>query len=241
MTKIIVNGATGKMGQMTVATLEQIPDFKLVAALSSKDNLKEAIEKHRPDIVVDFTVATVSYENTKTIINANVHPVIGSTGLTKEQLQELQTISREKKLGGIIAPNFSIGAILAMRFAKEAARFYSNVEIIEYHHDKKLDAPSGTAIKTAEMIAETREFSSPKPQHEIVTGSRGATLNGIPIHAVRLPGIVAKEEIIFGAPGETLTIQHNAIDRSAFMQGVVLACQKVLTMNELVYGLEVII
>lgn len=241
MIKVIINGADGKMGRAAVVTLQKEPGFELVAQLGSRDNLASTIALLKPDIVIDLTIASVAYENARTIIDANVKPVIGTTGFKADQIKELQSLCAQKKLGGIIAPNFSIGAVLAMKFAKEAARYFPQVEIIEMHHDGKEDAPSGTSIKTADMIAEQRAFSEPKSQRETLTGSRGALHHGIPIHAVRLPGLVAKEDIIFGGVGETLTIQHNTLDRTAFMQGIVLSCKKVLQLNELIYGLENII
>lgn len=237
--RIIVNGANGRMGQETVKAIQQEKEFELVAQTNRNDNLSDVIKKTNPRIVIDFTNAAVAFESALAIINAGVHPVIGTSGLTAEQITELQKISADKKLGGIIAPNFSIGAILMMRFAREAAKYLSNVEIIELHHDGKLDSPSGTAMKTADMIAEVRQKKSEnKNTHETIPGARGASHHGIPIHSVRLPGFIAGQQVIFGNQGETLTISENTISREAYMPGVRLACKKVLQLDNLVYGLE---
>lgn len=239
--RIIVNGAFGKMGQEVVKALQNQSELQLIGQLGQQDNLGAAIQKLQPDIVIDFTIASVAYENALAIIDANVHPVIGTTGFLPEQIKQLQKKCAQQELGGIIAPNFSIGAVLTMKFARDAAHYFPHVEIIELHHDGKEDAPSGTAIKTAEMIAETRTPIATKKLRETLPGSRGATHHGIPIHAIRLPGLVAVEEVIFGGKSETLSIRHNSIHREAFMPGVILACQKVLTLKQLVYGLENII
>lgn len=237
--RIIVNGANGRMGQETVKAIQQEKEFELVAQTNRNDNLSEVIKKINPQIVIDFTNAAVAFESALTIINAGVHPVIGTSGLTAQQITELQKISADKKLGGVIAPNFSIGAILMMRFAREAAKYLPNVEIIELHHDGKLDSPSGTAMKTADMIAEVRQKKSEnKNTHETIPGARGASHHEIPIHSVRLPGFIASQQVIFGNQGETLTISENTISRESYMPGVRLACKKVLELDSLVYGLE---
>lgn len=237
--RIIVNGANGRMGQEAVKTVQQEPGFELVAQIGRNDDLTAAIKKTNAQIVIDFTNAAAVFENTLMIINAGAHPVIGASGLTTQQITELQQICADKKLGGIIAPNFCVGAVLMMKFARDAAKYLPDVEIIEMHHDGKLDSPSGTAMKTAEMIAEVRKNNSVVKQiHETIPGARGATSHNIPIHAVRLPGLVANQEVIFGNQGETLTLRHNTINREAFMPGVRLACKKVLQLDKLIYGLE---
>lgn len=234
--KVIVNGANGKMGQVTVDAVSAAPDLELVAALDHQDNLAKAIEQHSAQVVIDFTVPTTVYNNTKTIILCGAHPVIGTTGLTLDQIHELQKLSAEKALGGIIAPNFSLGAILMMRYAQDAARYFPDVEIIEMHHEKKIDAPSGTAAKTAEMIATTRN-----PKHTVSSDhqrARGDQHQGVTIHSVRLPGLFAHQCVLFGGIGETLTIRHDGMNRNAMMPGVILSCRKVMELNHLVYGLE---
>jgi 4-hydroxy-tetrahydrodipicolinate reductase len=241
--RVLVNGCHGKMGQLTVKTLTTNPAFTVVAALGHNDNLAETIKKLAPQVVVDFTNAAAVHQNIETIIAAGVHPVIGTSGLLNNQIVTLQERCAQLKLGGIIAPNFSLGAVLMMKYAAEIAKYYNNIEIIEMHHAGKLDSPSGTALRTAEMLAATRttEPAKLKDTRETIPGARGANYQDIPIHAVRLPGIVAGQQIIFGGSGETLTIKHDTIDRQCFMPGVELACQKVLTLDHLVYGLEELI
>nr|HAT8714491.1 4-hydroxy-tetrahydrodipicolinate reductase [Legionella jordanis] len=236
---VIVNGAQGKMGQLACETLKNHPDFELVASLGRQDNLRQAISETGAEIVVDLTRADSVFENSLAIVESGAHPVIGTSGLLNEQIEMLQSLCDRQNLGGLIAPNFSISAVLMMRFSAEAARYLANVEIIEAHHQQKFDAPSGTALKTAEMISanQTRSGSSDKG-HELVEGVRGGCHHGISIHSLRLPGFVAQQQVIFGSTGETLTISHNSIDRISFMPGIVLACQKVKQLNSLYYGLE---
>ena len=208
----------------------------LVASTSRHDDLTATIKKHQADVVIDFTTPDSVFENTLKIIEAGARPVIGTTGLTLDQIETLKKICLDKKCGAIIAPNFSIGAILTMKFAREAASYFPDVEIIEYHHPKKLDAPSGTAKKTAELIAET------KKNHNICTDmqnpSRGFLHHGVPIHAARLSGIFAEEAVIFGGHGETFTLSHRASDRGAMMPGLFLCCRKVMSADHLIYGME---
>ena len=238
--KVLVNGASGRMGQETVAALAATDDLECVATPSSKSDLAQAIATSQADIVVDFTHAAVAYENARIIVEANVSPVIGTSGFTEAQVNSLQQHCATKKLGGLIAPNFSIGAILMMKFSAQAAHYFKHMEIIEMHHDQKRDAPSGTAMKTAEMIATARgetPLSSTTTQ-ETIPGSRGATYDGVPIHAVRLPGLLAHQKVIMSEYDQILEIRHDSLHRRSFMPGVCLACRKVLSLNELVYGLE---
>lgn len=239
LTRVIVNGAAGKMGAMACDTLAQHPQFELVATLGRQDNLAQAIKETQAKIVVDLTRADAVFANGLSIIQQGAHPVIGTSGLLPEQIKELTALCESKSLGGIIAPNFSISAVLMMLFAAKAAEYFSEVEIIEAHHQQKLDAPSGTALKTAEMIAQARK----KPRNqlnlkELVPGARGGAHCEVPIHSLRLPGIIARQEVVFGNVGETLSIIDNSIDRQCYMPGVILACQKVLGLKQLVYGLE---
>ena len=239
MLKVIINGAKGRMGQEAVKAIEADDTLQLVAQTGRHDNLKHAIQEKHADVVVDLTTAEVVFENTQKIIEAGASPVVGTSGLTPEQFSQLQHLATEKQCAGIIVPNFSIGAVLMMRYAKDAAKYLPDVEIIEMHHDGKLDSPSGTAIKTAELISETRCFNKEdKTNKETLTGARGATLNEIHIHAVRLPGLIAHQQVIFGGNAETLTIKHDSIHRSAFMPGLILACKRVKTLKGLVSGLE---
>lgn len=237
--RVIVNGARGKMGTLACAAIESNPDFQLVAELGRDDSLTQAIKDTDADVVVELTRADCVYENTLAIIQGGAHPVIGSSGLLDNQIKELTQRCEEKKLGGIIVPNFSIAACLMMRFAAEAAKFLPEVEIIEAHHQQKLDAPSGTALKTAEMIAHARITKKNElPLKELLPGARGATHHQINIHSLRLPGVLARQQVIFGNTGETLTVTHDSIDRASFMPGVILACQSVQKLNTLYYGLE---
>ena len=241
-TTVIVNGAKGKMGSIACDTITNHPEFTLLAGLTRNDNLEESIKKYNPKIVIDLTNADSVYANTSTIIQNGACPVIGTSGLLDEQIAVLQEIATTKKLGGIIVPNFSIGAILMMQFAKTAAKLMPEVEIIEAHHQQKIDAPSGTALKTADMIANARESAPEKLEiREIVKNARGAAYKDINIHSIRLPGFLASQQVIFGNQGETLSICHNSIDRKSFMPGLILACKTVTKLNSILYGLESII
>lgn len=192
------------------------------------------------DVWVDFTTPKFAYENTRFALENGFAPVVGTTGFTPEEIEELTDLSIEKKLGGLIAPNFAIGAILLMEFAAKASKYFPNLEIIELHHDKKKDAPSGTAIKTAELISKVREaqHQGVDDEEELISGARGAEFDGFRIHSVRLPGLVAHQEVIFGAQGEGLTIRHDSYDRVSFMSGVNLGIKEVVKREQLVYGLE---
>ena len=167
-------------------------------------------------------------------------PVVGTTGFTSDEIKELVEFSRQKELGGLIAPNFAVGAVLLMQFAAQAAKYFPDVEIIELHHDQKKDAPSGTAIKTAELISKVRpkKHQGAMDEKEILAGARGAEMDGMRIHSVRLPGLVAHQEVIFGGQGEGLTLRHDSYDRKSFMTGVNLGIKEVVKKKELVYGLE---
>lgn len=237
MIRVIVNGANGRMGKTTVGAIEAEDDLTLVAQTTRKDSLADAIVQMQADVVVDFTQPDVVFDQAKIIIEANAHPVIGTTGLTPAQITTLQSLCEQKGLGGIIAPNFSLGAILMMRYAQDAAKYFPAAEIIELHHDKKRDAPSGTAIKTAELMANAQKNPPPYPDDP----ARGDIVAGTPIHSVRLPGLFAHQAVIFGGEGETLTLRHDATDRSSMMPGVILACRKVVTLNRLIYGLDQIL
>ena len=192
------------------------------------------------DVWIDFTIPKVAYEHTRFALEHGLAPVVGTTGFTTEEITDLIDLSREKNIGGLIAPNFAIGAVLLMQFAAQAAKYFPNVEIIELHHDKKKDAPSGTAVKTAELISQIRqpqEQGAPD-EEESLPGARGANYQGMHIHSVRLPGLVAHQEVIFGSQGEGLTLRHDSYDRVSFMTGVNLGVKEVVKRHELVYGLE---
>ncbi len=262
MIKIGVTGALGKMGSEVIKTVIENSETKgemtLVMAVDKfetgknvygdvviESDLKKALEATKPDVVVDFTQPSVVFENAKIYLNAKVKPVIGTTGLSIEQIRELEELSKKNNTGCFIAPNFTTGAVLMMMFSKMAAKYFDNAEIIEFHHNRKKDAPSGTAIKTAQMMAEANpDFTRGNvPETELIQGARGGNFNengkgNIHIHAVRMPGFVASQEVIFGSAGQTLKIRHDSIDRECYMGGVQLAIKHVYDNNDFIYGLE---
>ena len=265
--KVLVCGAAGRMGQAVVRAVVNEAGVKLVCAIDRSDNpklgtdigaicsigetgvklstdLKESISKSQPDVMVDFTMPEIVFVNAQIALKAGVRAVIGTTGMTKDDISELSKIAKQNGTGAIIGPNFAIGAVLMMKFAKEASKYFANAEIIEYHHDKKLDAPSGTAIKSAELMAENRKLFGldTVTGKESIKGARGGIASGnIHIHSVRLPGLIAHQDIILASPGQTLTIRHDTYDRAAFMPGVLMAIKKVTGLDHLVYGLENIV
>ncbi|MDQ0223514.1 4-hydroxy-tetrahydrodipicolinate reductase [Streptococcus moroccensis] len=249
--KVIIAGFKGKMGQAAYKMVledEELELIGLVDPFATEKNVagvpvftdKTDLTALEADVWVDFTTPAVAYENTKFALENGFAPVVGTTGFTAEQIDELKSLSARKALGGLIAPNFAIGAILLMQFAAQAAKYLPNVEIIELHHDNKKDAPSGTAIKTAELISETRQSlkQGATDEEELLAGARGAEVDGMRIHSVRLPGLVAHQEVIFGAQGEGLTLRHDSYDRISFMSGVNLGIKEVVKRQQLVYGLE---
>jgi len=239
---VLINGARGKMGQLAVQTINEHADFQLVATTQRHNDLAAEIKKSGAQVVIDFTHAESVFKNTNTIIDAGAHPVIGTSGLLPDQVELLQQRCAKLKLGGIIAPNFSLGAALMMKCAQEIARYFSQVEVIEMHHAGKLDSPSGTAIYTADLISKARgQVADGKKNHETIPGARGAIYQEVPIHSVRLPGLMAHQQIIFGGEGETLTVRCDTIDRKCYASGIVLACRKVMALDRLVSGLERVI
>lgn len=239
LTKILINGSKGRMGQESVKAVNADPELELVAETDIGENLIAAVQKSGAEVVVDFTIAAVAMESAIEIIKSGARPVIGTSGLLPEQVAKLQSLCAEKKLGGVIAPNFAIGAVLMMKYAQDAVKYFPHVEVIELHHDRKADAPSGTAIKTANLLAEARtNIPASIKEKEILQGARGANSENIRVHSVRLPGLVAHQEVLFGGQSQTLTIRHDSIHRDSFMPGVCLACKKVMELDELIYGLE---
>jgi 4-hydroxy-tetrahydrodipicolinate reductase len=249
--KVLVSGAAGRMGREAVAALSAEPDLDVVAAVDPLHagetagdvpvvaDLATAIAEARPDVMVDFTHPSAVESNVRTALATGVNCVVGTTGLAIDVLESLA--------GGapagtclFVAPNFAIGAVLMMRFATEAARFMPHAEIIELHHDRKADAPSGTAIRTAGLIAGARASvpAVPGRETEIAEGARGALVDDVSVHSVRLPGLVAHQEVLFGGQGQTLSIRHDSIDRTSFMPGVVLAVREVGSREGLIIGLE---
>ena len=239
---VIINGAKGRMGQHAVRYLGETADINVIAQAGRSDDLATLIKQHQTDVVLDLTVAGAAFDNASIIIETGTRPVIGTTGLTHEQIIELTQRCAKQSLGGVIAPNFSISALLMMQFSSQAAKVLPYVEIVEYHHENKKDAPSGTATKTATMISQARNERGEKPidntETQLYPGCRGGDCDGVAIHSVRMPGFLATQEVVLGNAGETLSIRHSSISRDAFMPGVALACRGVMTLNELVYGLE---
>ena len=238
--RVLVSGAKGRMGLQVVAAVQADPQTDLVGQTDLGDDLAAAIVRCKAQVVVDFTHPSCAYDNAQAILAAGAHPVIGTTGFKPEQIATLQARAQDLGRGGLIAPNFAIGAVLMMRFAAEAARHLPHVEIIELHHDGKAEAPSGTAIKTAELIAAVRPQAPPPLVHskELSPGARGTIGYPVPIHSVRLPGHVAHQEVILGGLGESLRIRHDSISRESFMPGVLLAVKAVPALDRLFYGLE---
>jgi len=258
--QVLVVGALGKMGQETVRAVKGSDHMVLAGAVDVKsrssrlsgitgdesdqtpvwDDLDEALESLTVDVVVDFTNPQAVFNNVRGVLRRGIPCVVGTTGLNDRELAELDELARERRIGVAVIPNFSIGAVLMMRFAAEAARYFAEVEIIELHHDGKLDAPSGTAIKTAEMINQHRSepVTIPRGQFEKYPGARGGQVEGVRVHSVRLPGFVAHQEVIFGGQGQALTIRHDAFNRECFMPGVILTIQKITQVQGLIYGLE---
>lgn len=253
--KVLIAGFTGAMGQKAVKLVNSMAGFEVVGGLSPHVNHEPQkyglasdvqvfqqlsdIPDHFADIWIDFTTPSAVYENVKYALTHHISPVVGTTGLTDEQESELIALSQKEKVGGLIAPNFGMSAVLLMKFAKEAAKYFPDVEIIEMHHADKKDAPSGTALATAKMIAENRPTHQTSPDEvETLEDVRGGDYQGIKIHSVRLPGYVAHEQVLFGGEGEALTVRQDSFDRQSFMSGVKVALEKVDTLDELVVGLE---
>lgn len=234
--KVIINGVKGKMGRVLEQSITAQPDFRLVAGIGREDDLVKSIQSTNSDVVIDFTTPQAVFKNTEMIIQSGARPVIGTTGLTLEQIETLNKKCLAKKLGGIIAPNFSLGAILMMKYAKDAARYFPDAEIIEMHHPQKIDTPSGTAINTAQMMTESRLRKNNGKKYENRTHEE--IKRSTTIHSIRLPGLFSHQSVIFGGNGETLTICYNGIDRNCAMPGIFLACRKVMELNQLIYGLE---
>lgn len=247
MIKVAVCGACGKMGQEVVNAVNADSELKLVAKIDicGGEGIFSSIEEAKNsldfDVLVDFTQPASIFENAKYCIKNGIRPVIGTTGLSDIQLDELKKLSEAKKVSCLIAPNFTTGAVLMMQFAKQAAKFFDNAEIIELHHNQKKDAPSGTAIKTAQLMAEENKcFSTGNcVEEELIEGSRGGnSYSDIRIHSVRMPGYIASQEVIFGASGQVFKLRHDSMDRTCYMKGVVMSIKYVISNNGFVYGLE---
>lgn len=267
---VVVNGAGGKMGREVIKVVAEAEDMVLVGAVDLNPNLLGqdagvvagcgelevpvvndlqsilvvATQEKVQGVMVDFTHPDGVYENVRSAIAYGVRPVVGTTGLSPEQIKDLGDFAEKASTGAIIAPNFSIGVILMQQAAIQASKYFDHVEIIELHHNQKADAPSGTAIKTAQMLAELGKTYNPPSVEETekLTGARGSIGDeNIRIHSVRLPGLIAHQEVLFGSPGQIYTLRHDTSDRASFMPGVLLAIRKVTELKSLVYGLEKIL
>lgn len=263
MINIIIAGPRGKMGKAAVNLVMNTENFHLAAVLDHRNdglNLSEidgfsgidvpiytdhekCFSETKADVLIDLTTPEAGRIHTLAALSHHIRPVVGTTGFSDADLAEIKEISKEKGIGCIIAPNFAVGAVLMMKFAKQAAKYFPDVEIIELHHDQKLDAPSGTAVKTAQLIAEERKAKTQghPDEKETLEGARGADYDGMRIHSVRLPGLVAHQQVMFGGEGQTFTIRHDSYDRNSFMSGVKLSVETVMNIDYLVYGLENII
>lgn len=255
MIRVVVAGAAGRMGSETCAAILQDSDVELVGVIDRPQNVaglqatynghkvavasssNEAITDTKPQVLVDFTHAAAVADNAEVCGEHGVHMVIGTTGLGEADVERLKVVTLRSGINILLVPNFALGAVLMMRFAQEAARFAERAEIIELHHDAKKDAPSGTALLTAEKITETLHAAE-LPVEERLSCARGASLGAVRIHSVRLSGLVAHQEVIFGLPGQTLTIRHDSLDRRSFMPGVLLAVKKIGSQPGFTYGLE---
>ena len=238
--RVGVLGAKGKVGATMVQAVEAADDLTFTAGVDAGDPLSLFTDS-QTEIVIDFTHPDVVMENLKFLIDNGIHAVVGTTGFTDERLGKVKAWLADKPdVAVLIAPNFAIGAVLSMRFAKQAARFFESAEVIELHHPQKADAPSGTAARTARFIAEARKGLPPNPDATStgLEGARGADVDGIPVHSVRLAGLVAHQEVLFGTQGETLTIRHDSLDRTSFVPGVLLAVRTVGEHPGLTVGLE---
>lgn len=267
---VVVNGAAGKMGREVIKAIAQAPDLQLVGAVDrnpeilGKDigeivgcgelevpvvsdlqsTLVLATQEKQQGVMVDFTHPDSVYDNVRSAIAYGIRPVVGTTGLSAAQIQDLAAFADKASTGCLIIPNFSIGMVLLQQAAIQASRYFDHVEIIELHHNQKADAPSGTAIQTAQLLAEAGKTFNPAvvKETEKIPGARGSLADeGIHIHSIRLPGLIAHQEVIFGALGQVYTLRHDTSDRSCYMPGVLLSIRKVTQLKSLVYGLEKIL
>lgn len=249
MIKVAVCGACGKMGQEVIRAINEDEKLELTAKIDICkcngvfETIEKALEASKFDVLVDFTQPNVIFENAKFCLNNGVRPVIGTTGLEDSQIEELKNLSEKNNTSCLIAPNFTIGAVLMMMFSAQAAKYFDNAEIIEFHHNQKKDAPSGTAIKTAKMIGDNcsnKSFATDNCEEtELIEGSRGGiSYNDIHIHSVRMPGYIASQEVIFGSSGQIFKLRHDSMDRTCYMKGVIMAVKHVMNNNNFVYGLE---
>ena len=248
MIRVAVFGAAGRMGREVCRAVGEADDLELVAAVDVRpgevrgvdvSDRRDAVADSGATVAVDFTRAEAVLGNARWCLGRGVHVVIGTTGMNADELDELAQLVDGGSANAIVAPNFAIGAVLMMRFAEQAAAHFDAAEVIELHHDAKQDAPSGTALSTARRIAGAREGAWRPPRGDAAhPGARGADVDGVRVHAVRLPGLLAHQQVLFGGPGQTLTIRHDSTDRASFMPGVLLAVRAVASRPGLTYGLE---
>ncbi len=242
MIKVGVLGAKGRMGAEVVKAVTEAADLELVAALDLGDSL-ETLKTSGAQVVVDFTTPDSVMANLEFLANNGIHAVVGTTGFDADRIAKLEKlVAANPKVGVLIAPNFAIGAVLMMEFATKAAKYFESAEIIELHHPNKVDAPSGTAARTAELMSKARKGAGldamPDATSTSLDGARGATVCDIPVHSVRLRGLIAHQEVLLGGLGETLTIRHDSLDRAGFMPGVLLGVRSVISKPGLTVGLE---
>lgn len=256
MIKVLVNGAFGRVGSEVVRTVIAEPELELAGGVDIHGDgktlpdgravytdLSTALAETRPDVVVDFTRPDAVMQSLRIILGRGIRAVVGTTGFTPERLAEVKTLTEANQTAALIVPNFALGAVVMIKLAAEAAKYFADVEIIEKHHDQKLDAPSGTAILTAQKIAAVRAAHKQghPEERETMPGVRGGDFEGIRIHSMRLPGYVASQEVVFGSRGETLKIINDPVNRECYMPGVVLACKKIGSLQGLIYGLDQIL
>jgi len=259
--KVAVNGALGRMGQQVLSAVAADTELELTCAadiMADRDhlnvtglsrkvplhtNLTSLIEMYHPQVVVDFTVPESAIGSARLALKNGANLVMGTTGLSEADLKEIGSLAQAHKKGAVVAPNFAIGAVIMIHLAKIASRYFDNAEIIELHHDRKLDAPSGTALATARAMASAhgKPFVIPVTEKETLKGTRGGLSDGISIHSIRLPGLVASQEVIFGTQGQTLSIRHDTLSRESFMPGVVLAIKEVIKRHGLIFGLDILL
>jgi 4-hydroxy-tetrahydrodipicolinate reductase len=240
--RVSVLGSEGRMGSEAVRAVEAADDMELAAALDRDDSL-DALTAASTQVVVDLTHPEAVMGNLQHCVTNGIHGVVGTTGWTEQRLETVRDwLEASPGTGVLIAPNFGIGAVLAMRFAKQAARFFESAEVVELHHPGKADAPSGTAVRTAQLIAAARKdaelSAQPDATSTALDGARGAEVDGVPVHAVRLRGLVAHQEVLLGGEGEALNIRHDSLHRSSFMPGVLLGVRRVVSTPGLTVGLE---
>jgi 4-hydroxy-tetrahydrodipicolinate reductase len=239
--RVAIAGYRGKVGSVLAAAFQTEPGVEYVGGVSRGDDLAAFLHQKRPRALVDFTRPSEAVHNALAAIAAGASPVVGTSGLSPAEVDKIETACRDKKLGGIVAPNFAVGAVLMMHLADIAAPHFEAAEVIEMHHAAKLDAPSGTALATARRLSARRAgrpFAHRKPEKETLAGTRGGEEGNVAVHSVRLPGFVADQEVIFGLPGQTLTIAHRTTSREAYVPGVLLAIHRVTAEPKFYRGLD---